>query len=81
IALLLLSGGSTGTPKLIPRTHADYFYNARRMAEICQLSSQSVYLATLAVAHNFTLSCPGVLGTLFSGGNVVLAQTSGCDEA
>lgn len=80
IALLLLSGGSTGTPKLIPRTHADYFYNARRMAEICQLSSQSVYLATLAVAHNFTLSCPGVLGTLFSGGKVVLAQTSGCDE-
>lgn len=80
IALLLLSGGSTGTPKLIPRTHADYFYNARRIAEICQLSNQSVYLATLAVAHNFTLSCPGVLGTLLSGGKVVLAQTSGCDE-
>jgi yersiniabactin salicyl-AMP ligase len=80
IALLLLSGGSTGTPKLIPRTHADYFYNARRMAEICQLTPQSVYLATLAVAHNFTLSCPGVLGTLLSGGKVVLAQTSGCDE-
>lgn len=80
IALLLLSGGSTGTPKLIPRTHTDYFYNARRMAEICQISSQSVYLATLAVAHNFTLSCPGVLGTLLSGGKVVLAPTSGCDE-
>lgn len=80
IALLLLSGGSTGTPKLIPRTHADYFYNARRMAEICRLSNQSVYLATLAVAHNFTLSCPGVLGTLLTGGKVVLAHTSGCDE-
>ncbi len=80
IALLLLSGGSTGTPKLIPRTHADYFYNARTMAEICYLSQKSVYLATLAVAHNFTLSCPGVLGTLLSGGKVVLAQTSGCDE-
>ncbi|KMK14560.1 hypothetical protein ABW09_22020 [Pluralibacter gergoviae] len=81
VALLLLSGGSTGTPKLIPRTHADYYYNAREMAAICGLSAQSVYLATLAVAHNFTLSCPGVLGTLLSGGKVVLALTSGCDEA
>ena len=80
IALLLLSGGSTGTPKLIPRTHADYFYNAHTLAGICQLSEESVYLATLAVAHNFTLSCPGVLGTLFSGGKVVLAHTAGCDE-
>lgn len=81
IALLLLSGGSTGTPKLIPRTHADYGYNARATAAICGLSAQSVYLATLAVAHNFTLSCPGVLGTLLSGGKVVLALTPGCDEA
>lgn len=80
IALLLISGGTTGTPKLIPRTHADYAYNARRMAEICGLSARSVYLATLAVAHNFTLSCPGVLGTLLSGGKTVLAYTSGCDE-
>lgn len=80
VALLLLSGGTTGTPKLIPRTHADYHYNARATAEICQLSADSVYLAALAVAHNFTLSCPGVLGTLLSGGTVVLAQTAGCDE-
>lgn len=80
IALLLLSGGSTGTPKLIPRTHADYFYNARTLAGLCQLTGESVYLATLAVAHNFTLSCPGVLGTLLSGGKVVLAQTASCDE-
>lgn len=27
MALLLLSGGTTGTPKLIPRSHADYAYN------------------------------------------------------
>lgn len=80
IALLLLSGGSTGSPKLIPRTHADYFYNARTLAGLCQLTEESVYLATLAVAHNFTLSCPGVLGTLLSGGKVVLAQTASCDE-
>ncbi|MDT0269014.1 AMP-binding protein [Streptomyces sp. DSM 44915] len=73
LALLLLSGGTTGTPKLIPRTHRDYAYNARAAAEICGLGPDSVYLAVLPAAFNFTLSCPGILGTLHAGGTVVLA--------
>ncbi|MFJ4439337.1 (2,3-dihydroxybenzoyl)adenylate synthase [Streptomyces sp. NPDC088923] len=73
LALLLLSGGTTGLPKLIPRTHDDYAYNARAAAEVCGLDARSVYLAVLPVAFNFTLACPGVLGTLFAGGTVVLA--------
>src|SRR5262249_25948283 len=28
-ALFLLSGGTTGVPKLIPRTHNDYVYNSK----------------------------------------------------
>ncbi|MGC6575047.1 2,3-dihydroxybenzoate-AMP ligase, partial [Escherichia coli] len=44
-ALLLLSGGTTGTPKLIPRRHADYSYNFSASAELCGISQQSVYLA------------------------------------
>ena len=80
-ALLLLSGGTTGPPKLIPRTHTDYAYNAQASAERCELNSQSVYLAALPVAHNFPLACPGVLGTLSVGGRVVLARTSSYDEA
>ncbi|WP_306364126.1 (2,3-dihydroxybenzoyl)adenylate synthase [Nocardia sp. CC227C] len=73
-ALLLLSGGSTGTPKLIPRTHDDYLYGVRAGAQICGLDSDSVYLCVLPVAHNFPLASPGVLGTLHSGGKVVLAD-------
>ncbi|MBB1485773.1 salicylate synthase [Oceanospirillum sediminis] len=80
VALLLLSGGTTGTPKLIPRTHADYAYNAIASAELCGLSEQSVYLAALPVGHNFPLACPGILGTLSAGGNVVMARTPGSDE-
>lgn len=80
IALLLLSGGSTGTPKLIPRTHADYLYNVSIMAEICRTNTDTVYLATLSAAHNFTLSCPGILGVLQSGGKIVMARTPSCDE-
>lgn len=73
LALLLLSGGTTGLPKLIPRTHNDYSYNARAAADICGLDEESVYLAVLPIAFNFTLACPGVLGTLSAGGTVVVA--------
>ncbi|AJY38737.1 salicylate synthase [Burkholderia humptydooensis] len=81
VALLLLSGGTTGTPKLIPRTHADYAYNFSASAALCGLDDTSVYLAVLPAAHNFTLACPGILGTLASGGAVVLSDTASCDEA
>lgn len=73
LALLLLSGGTTGTPKLIPRTHHDYAYNARTAAGICRLGPDTVYLAVLPLAFNFTLACPGILGTLMSGGTVAIA--------
>lgn len=72
VAFLQLSGGSTGIPKLIPRTHDDYLYSVRRSAEICELDSDTVYLATLPVAHNFPMSSPGILGALWAGGTVAL---------
>ncbi|MER7165822.1 (2,3-dihydroxybenzoyl)adenylate synthase [Micromonospora sp. NPDC000207] len=74
LALLLLSGGTTGIPKLIPRTHDDYACNARLAAEICGLGPDTVYLAVLPMPFNFTMSCPGVLGTLQGGGTVVVAR-------
>ena len=57
-ALLLVSGGTTGLPKLIPRTHNDYVYNATASAELCALTADDVYLAALPAAHNFPLSLP-----------------------
>lgn len=75
VALLLLSGGTTGVPKLIPRTHDDYIYNLTASAEVTGLDTATRYLAALPVAHNFPLACPGVLGTLHAGGTVVLSPT------
>ena len=72
VALFLLSGGTTGLPKLIPRTHDDYAYNARASAEVCRLGADDIYLAALPVSHNFPLACPGLLGTWGVGGRVVL---------
>jgi mycobactin salicyl-AMP ligase len=69
-ALLLVSGGTTGVPKLIPRTHDDYVYNASASAEICRLTADDVYLVALPAAHNFPLACPGLLGAMSVGATV-----------
>ncbi|MFI7527085.1 (2,3-dihydroxybenzoyl)adenylate synthase [Nocardia salmonicida] len=70
IAVMLVSGGTTGLPKLIARTHDDYVYNATASAKVCELGPEDVYLATLPAAHNFPLACPGILGTVATGGAV-----------
>ncbi|CUH95313.1 2,3-dihydroxybenzoate-AMP ligase [Propionispora sp. 2/2-37] len=80
VAFLQLSGGSTGLSKLIPRTHDDYIYSLRASNEICRMNQDSVYLAALPVAHNYPLSSPGALGTLYAGGRVVLAAGGSPDE-
>jgi 2,3-dihydroxybenzoate-AMP ligase/pristinamycin I synthetase-1 len=72
-AFFLLSGGTTALPKLIPRTHDDYGYQIRATAEVCGLGPETVYLAVLPVEFNFTWGCPGILGTLHTGGTVVFA--------
>ncbi|GAS94051.1 bifunctional enzyme mbtA: salicyl-AMP ligase + salicyl-S-arcp synthetase [Mycolicibacterium canariasense] len=70
-ALLLVSGGTTGAPKLIPRTHDDYVYNFTASAQLCALTSDDVYLVALPAAHNFPLACPGLLGALSVGATTV----------
>jgi 2,3-dihydroxybenzoate-AMP ligase len=73
VALMLMSGGTTGVPKLIPRTHNDYVYNCRQSAAIAGFNADTVFLAMLPMAHNFTLGSPGVLGALAWGGTSVIA--------
>lgn len=80
VALLLLSGGTTGVPKLIPRTHDDYAYNIVACARTVEFDSSSVYLAANPVPHNAALGCPGVLGALLLGGKAVLAANPSPDH-
>jgi 2,3-dihydroxybenzoate-AMP ligase len=81
VAVFLLSGGTTGLPKLIARTHDDYAYNARRSAEVCGFDEETVYLVSLPAGHNFPLACPGILGTLLVGGRVVLLPSPEPEQA
>ncbi|GIJ79603.1 2,3-dihydroxybenzoate-AMP ligase [Micromonospora phaseoli] len=80
VAFFLLSGGTTGLPKLIPRTHDDYAFQLRATAEAMGFDEHGAYLAALPVAHNAALGCPGVLGALRAGGRAVLAASPAPDE-
>ena len=67
-----LSGGTTGIPKLIPRTGNDYAYNSKVAASVCEVDADSVLLLVLPIAHNLPLACPGIQGFMFKGARVVL---------
>ena len=67
-----LSGGTTGIPKLIPRTHNDYAYNSRIASEVMGISGDTVLLLVLPIAHNLPLACPGFQGVFLHGGRVVV---------
>jgi len=67
-----LSGGTTGIPKLIPRTNNDYAYNSKVAAQVCEINSESVLLLVLPIAHNLPLACPGIQGFMFNGAKVVV---------
>jgi 2,3-dihydroxybenzoate---[aryl-carrier protein] ligase len=75
-AIFQLSGGTTGVPKLIPRTHNDYAYNSRIAAAVCEVTGDSVLLLALPIAHNLPLACPGLQGYVFNGGKVVLSAST-----
>lgn len=77
-ALIVLSGGSTGVPKLIARTHADHIYTSETIAEKCGFTSKSVYMVTMPIEHNF--NTVGFIGTLSVGGCVVMCQSGSIEE-
>lgn len=81
IALILLSGGTTNVPKLIPITNHAFIYHSTHAGKICQLNQDSTYMAVMPVEHKLTLFSPGIMGTLFNGGKVVMCSDSSCDIA
>ena len=74
-ALFQLSGGTTGVPKIIPRTHNDYSLNFKSVAKWCDVDTNCVLGIAIPVNHNFALSCPGLLGGLYGGAKVVLISS------
>jgi 2,3-dihydroxybenzoate-AMP ligase len=56
-ALFQLSGGTTGVPKIIPRTHNDYLYNAKCVASALEYNDKSRVIASTPLVHNVALVC------------------------
>jgi len=79
-AVFQLSGGTTGIPKLIPRTHNDYACNSKVASSVCGVTADSVLLIVLPIAHNLPLACPGIQGFMFHGGSVVVSMSSRPDD-
>ncbi|MHA6556279.1 (2,3-dihydroxybenzoyl)adenylate synthase [Corynebacterium pyruviciproducens] len=73
LAFLQLSGGTTGVPKLIPKTHDDYLYSVRQSLVHCDLDATSTVLVVLPASHNFTMSSPGILGAIMVGARIVFS--------
>jgi len=77
VAFLHLSGGTTGLPKLIPRTHADYICNAKACARALNWTRDTVYLIAIPAAHNFSLGAPGMVAVVTVGGSVAFCPSTG----
>ena len=79
-AAFQLSGGTTGVPKLIPRTHNDYLYNSRVASAVTGVEPDGVLLNVLPLAHNLPLACPGLQGYLLHGARVVLGNSTRSED-
>jgi 2,3-dihydroxybenzoate-AMP ligase len=79
-ALFQLSGGTTGIPKLIPRSHNDYIYNSKMAAAVSGVGPDKILLNVLPLPHNLPLACPGLQGFFLHGGKVVLAQSTRSED-
>ena len=75
-----LSGGTTGVPKLIPRTQNDYVYNTKAAVAVNDIRPDDCLLVTLPIAHNFPLACPGISGFFIRGARVVLSNSTRPDD-
>jgi 2,3-dihydroxybenzoate-AMP ligase len=75
-AVFQLSGGTTGVPKIIPRTHNDYVYNSKASAAVVDIRPDDALLVVLPIAHNFPLASPGIQGFLLEGARLVLSTTT-----
>ncbi|MDP2645705.1 MAG: AMP-binding protein [Desulfobacterales bacterium] len=74
VSHLMPTGGTTGLPKLVPRTHNDYISNAASAARIQHSGPGSTHMVILPVAHNSGLLA--LVSGLVAWGKVVLCPST-----
>lgn len=79
VAVFQLSGGTTGVPKVIPRLHAEYWYNARAYAAVSGWDETTRNAHLIPIVHNAGIVC-GIHAPHSAGGCLLLA-TPDLDQA
>jgi 2,3-dihydroxybenzoate-AMP ligase len=80
-AVFQLSGGTTGVPKIIPRTHNDYVYNSKASGAVIDIRPDDALLVVLPIAHNFPLASAGIQAFLLKGARLVLSTSTRAADA
>jgi 2,3-dihydroxybenzoate-AMP ligase len=76
VAIMQLSGGTSGVPKLIPRFNSEYVYNMRAVAEFLEYRSDDVMLMPMPMIHNASMCCAWGPMLLVGGTFIVTPQPS-----
>lgn len=79
VAVFQLSGGTTGVPKVIPRLHAEYWYNAAAYARSWGWSPDTRVAHLIPVIHNAGIVC-AVHGPHSAGACLVLGTPDLADS-
>ncbi len=79
VSHVLPSGGTTGMPKLIPRTHNDYLCNVEYTARSVELCLHDTVLVVAPVGHNQAL-LNGTAGSVFCAARLVLLDSTRPDD-
>jgi 2,3-dihydroxybenzoate-AMP ligase len=74
IAHIIPSGGTTGLPKGIPRTHNDYLCNVEYLHKAGEMNTKDVCLLIVPIGHNLALL--NVVGAIFWGYKLVLLDST-----
>ena len=74
LAHILPSGGTTGLPKAIPRTHDDYLSNVHYLHQAGDMEANDVCLLVVPVGHNLALL--NVVGAMLFGYRLVLLDST-----
>ena len=80
MALLMLSSGTTGSPKMIPMKHCELICSAIAIGSALNYSDATIYLMALSLSHKFVLSYPGIIGVFYHGAKCVISMTPSPDE-
>jgi len=68
------SGGTTGLPKGIPRTHNDYICNVEYLHKAWEMNVRDVSLVVVPLGHN--LAFLNVMGAVLMGYKLVLLDSA-----